>query len=136
MKTLRILLNEYSPRTFNQYQGVWSRFIEFLSSRGIPAGAISEATVLDFLTSRLKPEGCKGRVKGKLSPRSLRTELYGLISPLKFQFGLEIDPTAKGSLIKRFITAALRLPSVRANLFPRWDVCHLTLLSSSKFEPM
>ena len=71
--------------------------------RDIPIGDISVSTVVDFLASRLKPEGFKGRLNGKLSPQSIRSELYGLISPLIFQFGLEIDPTVRGSLIKNLL---------------------------------
>ena len=84
--------------------------------RYIPTGDISVSTVVDFLASRLKPEGFNGRLNGKLSPQSIRSELYGLVSPLKFQFGLEIDPTVKGSLIKRFITGAFRLASARLDV--------------------
>ena len=108
----------------------------YLSGRGIPTGDISQISVVDFLASSLKPEGFKGRLNGKLSPQSIRSELYGLVSTLKFQFGLEIDPTVKGSLIKRFITGALKLASARVDVFPKWDLRNLlTLLCSNRFEP-
>ena len=65
---------------------MWRRFVKYLTSEKIPAGKVREVTVLDYLSSRLKPPGIKGRVKGKLSPQSLGTELYGLISPLWFVY--------------------------------------------------
>ena len=135
-EALRVLLCEYAPRTFKQYQGAWSRFVHHLSEESIPAGDISETTVVDFLASRLKPDGFKGRLKGKLSPQSIRSELYGLLGPLRFQFGLEIDPTIKGSLIKRFLAGAFRLAVPRSDNFPKWNLKDLlNYLSSEVFEP-
>ena len=68
---------------------------------------------------------------------SLRTELYGLIFPLWFQYGVAIDPTSCWSISKRYLTSAIKLPSDRSDMFPKWDVRDLlAYLSSRVFEPM
>ena len=90
------------------YSGVWRRFVKYLTSEKIPAGKVSEITVLDYLSSRLKPPGIKCRVKGKLSPQSLGTELYGLISPLCFVYGVAIDPTSRWSISKDILLQLLK----------------------------
>ena len=59
-------------------------------SENIPAGRVSEVTVLIYLSSRLKSPGVKGRVVGKLSPLSIGSELYGLIFPMHSVFGVSI----------------------------------------------
>ena len=55
---------------------------------------------------------------------------------MRFQFGLEIDPTVKGSLVKRFMAGAFRLASPRSDNFPRWNLKDLlAYLGSEVFEP-
>ena len=133
---LQILLDELSPRTNNQYSGAWSRFVAFLKREKIPAEKVSEVTVLNYLSSRLKSQGSIFREKGKLAPQSLRTELYGLLTPLWFQFGLAISTTDRLSLSKRFITSSIKMPSSKSDMFPEWDLRKLLTLSSEAFEPM
>ena len=58
---------------------MWRRFVDHLLREKIPAGKVSEVTVLDYQSSCLKPPGIKARVKGKIGPQSFGTEFFGLI---------------------------------------------------------
>ena len=135
--TLQILLREHGPRTFNQYSRVWQRFKQYLSVQEIPAGQVSEATVLNYLASRLKTPGVKGREQGKLAPQSIKTEYYGLISPMWVEYGVALDPTARSSISKKFFTAVSKIQSSREDLFPKWDLrLLLRYLQSDVYEPL
>ena len=135
--SLQVLLNEYAHRTFKQYQAVWIRFVNYLKSQNIPAGGVREATVLNYLSSRLKPQGAVGRVVGKLSPSSIGTELYGLVFPLHAIFNISIDVTTKGSIFKKYLTGIAKLPDNRTDLFPTWKLQDLLdYLCSDRFEPL
>ena len=135
--SLQILLNEHAHRTFRQYQAVWIRFVNYLKSQNIPAGGVRETTVLNYLSSRLKPQGVVGRVVGKLSPSSIGTELYGLVFPLHAIFNITVDLTAKGSIFKKYLTGIAKLPDNRVDLFPTWNLQDLLdYLQSDRFEPL
>ena len=135
--SLQILLNEYAHRTFSQYQAVWIRFVNYLESLNIPADGVCEATVLNYLSSRLKPPGAIGRVVGKLSPSSIGTELYGLVFPLHAIFHITVDPAARGSIFKKYLTGIAKLPDHRTDLFPKWKLQDLLrYLESDRFEPL
>ena len=126
-RTIQFMLQEHKERTKKQYGGAWSRFLAYLRKKDISAVGVKEATVLNYLTSRL------GQVKAK----TLRTELYGLINPLWAEFGLKIDTTAKYSLTKKYLTAILHQKSSKPDLFPEWDLQHLlNYLKSEVFEPL
>ena len=102
-----------------------------------PAGGVREATVLKYLTSCLKPPGVIGRVVGKLSPSSIGTELYGLVFPLHAIFNITVDPTARGSIFKKYLTGIAKLPDHRTDLFPTWKLQDLlNYLGSDRFEPL
>ena len=45
---------------------------------GIPKAEVSESTVINFLSSRLRNPAKKE--KGNVTPRTLKKELYGLLS--------------------------------------------------------
>ena len=92
---------------------------------------------MNYLSSRLKTPGVIGREKGKLAAQSIKTEFYGLVAPLWFKYGIVLDPTARGSLSKRYLTSASKIPSVRKDLFPNWDLrLLLRYLQSDIYEPM
>ena len=88
--TRKILKYQYTSRTFNQYSGAWSRFSAFVRKEKIPRAEVKESTVLNYLSSRLRNPA--KQEKGKVAPLTLRTELYGLLNPLKAEYGLELDP--------------------------------------------
>ena len=68
--TRKVLKNQYSSRTINQYNGAWLSFSAFVSKKKLPKAKVKESTVLNYLSSRLKdpakPE------KGKVAPSMLR----------------------------------------------------------------
>ena len=88
----KILKKQYSSRTITQYSGAWSRFSAYVIKEGIPKAEVSESTVINFLSSRLRNPAKKE--KGKVAPLTLKYELYGLLSSLWATYGIEISTTS------------------------------------------
>ena len=133
--TRKILKRQYTSRTTNQYAGAWSRFSTFVRKEKIPRAEISESTVLNYLSSRLRDPAKRG--KGKVAPLTLRTELYGLRNPLWAKYGLELDTTSIYSVTKMYISALVSCPSPEVDVFPKWKLKDLLdYLESRVFEPL
>ena len=68
---------------------------------------------------------------------TLRTELYGLLNPLKAAYGLIWNTKGLYSPIKMYLSALVSIPSSKADKFPSWKLEDLlTYLESSRFEPL
>ena len=134
-RSRKILKKQFSTRTINQYSGAWSRFSAYVLREGIPKAEVTESTVLNYLSSRLRDPAKKG--KGKVQPMTLKTELYGLLPSLWASNNIEISTTYPYSLTKMFFSALVNLPTKKIDVFPEWDLKDLLdYLESPVFEPM
>ena len=134
-RTRKILRRQFSSRTINQYAGAWARFSAFLRKKNIPGESINEATVLNYLSSRVRDP--VRRRKGKLAPLSVITELYGIRNPLWAKYDLKLDTTSPLSVTKMFISGLVNSPRPAVDNFPKWNLkVLLDYLESDVFEPL
>ena len=87
---------------------------------GIPKAEVSESTVINFLSSRLRNPAKKE--KGKVAPLTLKYELYGLLSSLWATYGIEISTTSPHSPTKMFLSSLVTLPGKKIEVFPEWNL--------------
>ena len=131
----RKILRKFSSRTINQYSGAWARFSAFLLKKNISGENIKEATVLNYLSSRVRDP--VRRRKGRVAPLSARTELYGIRNPLWAKYDLKLDTTSPHSVTKMFISGLVNSPSPAVDNFPKWNLkVLLDYLESDVFEPL
>ena len=124
-------LNKHSVKTKNQYGGKWRRFIQFLEKKQIPDAEVKEETVVNFLSYR--------QLEQRVKPLTLVNDYYGIVEPLLAAFNVNINLSARDSLVKHFLDGSLR-DSKRKPMFdkfPNWKLqVLLDYLNSNMFEPL
>ena len=131
MKTLsEFLLKEQSERTRNQYASSWSQFLRYLQCMDISPDQVKEATVVNFLEYRMSVDG--------VLPNTVRQNFYGLIGPLRAAFNLKVSAKDPCSLIRIFLSGALRSDKGnQRDMFPTWHCKDLIdYLKLNLFEPL
>ena len=125
-----IMSHEHSERTRRQYNSSWQQFLKYLECMSIPADAVKEATVVNFLEYRLSVHG--------VLPVTVRQNFYGLIGPIRAAFNLKVSAKDPCSLIRIFLCGALRYDKGdRKDMFPRWKCLDLVnYLKLPYFEPL
>ena len=125
-----IMSHEHSERTRRQYNSSWQQFLKYLECMSIPADAVKEATVVNFLEYRLSVHG--------VLPVTVRQNFYGLIGPIRAMFNLKVSAKDPCSLIRIFLCGALRYDKGdRKDMFPRWKCLDLVnYLKLPYFEPL
>ena len=116
----------HKPKTLIQYQSVWRKFLEFLSSIRCPSGEITIGTVCDFLFIHLSQNNRKYR--------TLTVYKCALALPLRYALNIDINCLTV-SLFMRGVFASN--PPIKAKAMPSWSLEGLLkFLNSSRFEPL
>ena len=116
----------WKEKTINQYQGVWKKFLNFLTSQEIAHEEISVATVCSFLDLYGKDL--------KREYRTLASYKSALRHPLLFAKDVEINQ----EVMSLFMRGIFNLnPPKRAKEMPVWSLTVLLeFLVSKEFEPL
>ena len=121
-----LTLKAHKFSTTNQYQGIWSKFMAFISMRGLTEVDISVGVVCDFLSYQAITCGRKYRtISGYRS---------ALRHPLLFAFHVDINCVASDLFLRGVFH---HIPPSRAKAMPRWSLNSLLeFLKGPLFEPL
>ena len=121
-----MLLRAHRDSSTRQYQGVWDKFLSFLSLRGYSELHVSVGVVCDFLTYHA--------VTYERQYRTLSGYRSALRHPLLFAFHVEVNSVASDLFLRGVFNY---VPPVRARPMPVWSLdVLLTFLSGPPFEPL
>ena len=125
-EAVSMLLRAHRDGSTRQYQGVWAKFLLFLSIKGLSADCVSVGVVCDFLAFHA--------VTYDRKYRTLSGYRSALRHPLLFAFHLEVNCVASDLFLRGVFNY---VPPIRARVMPRWSLnVLLSFLLGSTFEPM
>ena len=125
-RAIRLINNDHKPSTRNQYQGVWSKFLDYLKEQDIPQTDINEVVVANFLAFHA--------VVFERAYRTIAVYKNALADPLWFLFSISLDVR----VIQKLLRGLFRLrPPPRDGRMPRWSLSVvLAFLRGPPFEPL
>ena len=120
-----MLLLAHRASSVRQYQGVWDKFLSFLSLRSLSASDVSVGIVCDFLSFQA--------VAYKRQYRTLSGYRSALRHPLLFMFHIDVNCVASDLFLRGVFNY---VPPVRARVMPCWSLdVLLCFLLGPPFEP-
>ena len=124
--SVQLLLRAHKVGSTRQYQGIWTKFLAFLSMRQLSEMDISVAVVCDFLSYQSVTCGRKYRtISGYRS---------ALRHPLLFAFNVEVNCVVSDLFLRGVFNF---LPPVKSRMMPRWSLnMLLQFLRCPLFEPL
>ena len=126
LDTLRVLLKEHRNSTVMQYQGVWTKFLEFLDTNNINHDSIVLSTVFNFLTFHA--------VSHHRAYNTIGVYRCALVHPLWYKFKLDIDTKVSVSFMRGLFNMN---PPPRYPIMPSWSLSDLLdYLKRGPFEPL
>ena len=124
--SVSMLLRAHRASSTRQYQGVWDKFISFLSLQGLSAVDVSVGVVCDFLSFHA--------VTYERRYRTLSGYRSALRHPLLFAFHIEVNNVASDLFLRGIFNF---VPPVKARPMPRWSLdLLLGFLQGPPFEPL
>ena len=123
---ISMLLRAHRDSSARQYQGVWDKFMSFLSLRSLSAGDVTVGVVCDFLSFHA--------VTYERRYRTLSGYRSALRHPLLFALRIEVNGVASDLFLRGIFNY---VPPVRARRMPCWSLdVLLSFLLTPPFEPL
>ena len=124
--SVRLLLQAHKDGSTKQYQGVWRKFLAFLSMRQLSESDLSVGVVCDFLSYQ-------SLTCGRLY-RTISGYRSALRHPLLFAFNIEVNCIASDLFLRGVFNYK---PPLKSKSMPRWSLnMLLQFLRCPLFEPI
>ena len=124
--SVRILRNNHREGTVRQYQGIWKKFLEFLSENNISHEKVSVFVVMNFLSHHF--------VVFNRKFRTIAAYKCALTHPLFVNFGIDFKDARLDMYMRGVFNSKPPVPSAP---MPIWSLNHLlSFLASDYFEPL
>ena len=125
-EAISMLLRAHRDSSTRQYQGVWDKFLSFLSLRGLSDSDVSVGVVCEFLSFHA--------VTYERRYRTLSGYRSALRHPLLFSLHLDVNCIASDLFLRGVFNF---VPPVRARSMPSWSLdALLGFLLGPPFEPL
>ena len=123
--SINIIKNSHKPSTLKQYQGVWKKFVSFLTLEKIPHNKVNVYVVMNFLAYQHIVMG--------LAYRTITTYKCALVQPLYENLNIRLDVSS----MEFFMRGIFNLNPPKPAPMAEWSLDSLLLfLVGDHFEPL